>query len=528
MRFEAPSRAPLVRTLFLAVLLISGVRSSPASAQLDESRAFFLDRGADAAGVERFGETSARGDFNGDGFDDLVVGAPRARVDGFFQAGLVEVRFGGPGGLEGAPALLLSQAQGLPGTECRNSEELDQFGNALAVGDFDGDLRDDLAVGIFGEDAVVGGVFFEGAGAVAIFWGQDDATFTPGPCLLYTEGALPGTAGDNVRFGTDLAVGDFDGNGFPDLAIGAPGAQVDVMFAGTVTVIYSQAGSPLDVSVSQLWHQDVEGVAGIADTGDLFGSSLATGDLVLGEEIACDLVIGAPGKNLDELFQGAVLTLFGCSATGLSSAGSVQYTAEDFGRIPSFGEAMGTDLAVGNFDCDSAADLAIGVPGRNGTHSDTGEVRMVYGNQMGSPRLDAFTAGDVGGDEQNTESLGRAMVAVDLGGPCTDLVVASPGRDPGFGSFNSIFSLPGARGTGLDPATAIRYQQPIESSDINLGFSLTSGRFDGDRMSVAAGAPGMDVGVFERGGRVWVLPSGRVFADGFESGDTSAWSVVVP
>ncbi|MEM8931815.1 MAG: FG-GAP repeat protein [Acidobacteriota bacterium] len=497
----------------------------PLEAQLVVEEAYLLDLGAEATEDELFGETSVTGDFDADGFDDLVVGVPSATVDGFVEAGRVDVFFGGPGGLQNAPSVSLTQGQATPGTACRLSEDLDRFGDTLAVGDFDADSFDDLVVGIPSEEVAIGGQVYEDLGAVAVFWGRADRTFAPGPCLVYTEGVLPGLLGSFSRFGSGLAVGDFEGDGYPDLAIGAPGADVDARpAAGTVTVVYSRAGAPLDVTTSQLWHQNVAGVVGESDAGDRLGSALATGDLVTGGDTACDLAIGVPNQSVDAFRDGAVMVLFGCTETGLSSADSVQYTAASFGRVGQANEQMGLELAIGNFDCDTAEDLAIGAPGSSGMFFRTGEVRMIYGDQTTAPRLDVFTAEEAGGGGSSFSRFGSSMTAADLGGTCDDLLVASPG----IGSasfFNRVFSLPGIPGVGIDPSAATRHAVDAVSNWFSLGYSLSNGRFDGDRRWIAAGAPGLEVGGLQMAGRVWMLPSGRIFADGFEDGDTSAWIV---
>ena len=93
------------------------------------------------------GERLAVGDLDADGIDDLVLGMPGLYVDDQERAGGIAVLFGDPAGVNrgGTPSVVLTQnSPGVPGI----SEVYDQFGNALATGDFDGDEQTELAVGV--------------------------------------------------------------------------------------------------------------------------------------------------------------------------------------------------------------------------------------------------------------------------------------------------------------------------------------------------------------------------------------------
>ncbi len=182
-------------------------------------------------------------------------------------------------------------------------------------------------------------------------WTQD----TPG---------VPDSSEANDLFGQALASGDFNGDNYDDLAIGAMGEGIgNAQQAGAVTVLYGSA-SGLTASGSQQWHQDSPGVPGGSETGDLFGYSLATGDFN-GDGYA-DLAIGAPGEAIGDIpAAGSVRILYG-SSSGLTATGADDFH-QDIAGIPDESEPddeFGVALAAGDFDNDSYDDLAIGAPGR--------------------------------------------------------------------------------------------------------------------------------------------------------------------
>ncbi|HET9558119.1 MAG TPA: integrin alpha, partial [Actinomycetota bacterium] len=142
---------------------------------------------------------AARIDFNGDGFDDLAVGAPGEAVGSLFSAGAVNVLFGSADGLVPGADLFFQGSGGVGGT----AETGDGFGVAVTQGLFNDDDFFDLAVGVPGE--AVGSV--AGAGAVNILYGSAGG-LTGGPLFVQDN---PET---NDSFGFSLAAGDFDGDTF--------------------------------------------------------------------------------------------------------------------------------------------------------------------------------------------------------------------------------------------------------------------------------------------------------------------------
>ena len=122
-------------------------------------------------------------------------------------------------------------------------------------------------------------------------------------------------------FGSSLATGDFNKDGIWDLAIGVPREEIDMIdMAGGVNVIY---GSPkglasvqppsMNVRHSQFWSQITMILKMMLKRGDLFGSSLATGDF--NKDGIWDLAIGVPREEIDMIdMAGGVNVIYGSSA----------------------------------------------------------------------------------------------------------------------------------------------------------------------------------------------------------------------
>jgi hypothetical protein len=188
----------------------------------------FTQVGSAAEEQDWFGWAVAAGDFNGDGFADLAVGAPYETVGATFAAGAVSVLYGSPGGLTTGGGRLFTQV-------ASPVESGDQFGSALAAADFNHDGFVDLAAGAPGEAA--GGAV--GAGAVSVLPGSAAGLTATGGQLVTQAG---GTVEASDQFGAALAAGDFNQDGFADLAAGAPSERVGTTIgAGAVSVLPGSA-----------------------------------------------------------------------------------------------------------------------------------------------------------------------------------------------------------------------------------------------------------------------------------------------
>ena len=409
--------------------------------------------------TDLFGHALASGDFNGDGFDDLAVGVSNESIGDTAGAGAVSVIYGSDDGLTEAGNQLWHQdSTGIVGAV----EPVDRFGRALTSADFNGDGFDDLAVGVFGED--IGSI--SAAGAVNVIYGSDGGLTQAGNQLWsQASTGILGAAEEGDRFGEALTSGDFDGDGFADLAVGVSLEDIDGnSAAGAVNVIYGSDGG-LTAAGSQFWHQNSPGIADTIEEGDLFGWELASGNFN-GDEFA-DLAVGAPREDIDGVEDaGAVNVIYGSSA-GLTDVGNQLWSQASTGIL---GAAEPVDLfgwrvASGDFDGDGFADLAVNVVGEDIDGAENaGAVNVIYGSGGGlteagdqiwhqdSPGiLDAAEEGD---------QFGSALTSGDFdGGGVADLAVGVSGEDIGgatnAGAVNVLYgSAPAPTATPTPTATS--------------------------------------------------------------------------
>ncbi len=353
------------------------------------------------------------------------------------------------------------------------------FGVAMTAGDFNDDNIRDLAVASLAasELHVYFGVEWEVGGVL--------------PTNRFTPSVIP--LGSQL-FSPTLAAGDFDDDGDDELVIGDPDFDGTAGNAGRVLVLrYTGSGWVTQETIEQ----GADGYAGVAESGDELGSSLAVGDF--DNDGYADLAMGADHEDVGSVQDsGAVLIAYG-SSTGITGARDLLVTRNGDGLTvpPTLVELYGATLASGDFNEDGYADLAIGAPRArcpNGTDS-SGAVIMMLGSASGIVNTGTrqFRPGVLGvqGTCADNMTFGRTLAAGGFdSGSSTDLAIAT--------SDDAVHVLYGSAATGLQSDGDQRITPASLPGNVvgdsRFGISLAAGRFNDEPFNIFPGRSSLAIG----------------------------------
>lgn len=403
---------------------------------------------SDQASAEFGSKVSTAGDVNGDGFDDVIVGCP------FFDNGQSN---------EGAAFVFHGSAGGLSLTPDWSGEgNLDgvQFGASVSTaGDVNGDGFDDVIVG-----ALVYANGQANEGRALAFHGSASGL-----------GAAPSWTAEgnqaNAYFGVSVAnAEDVNGDGYADVIVGAQGFMNGQSGEGRVFVYHGSSGG---LAASSAWTRESD----LSNAS--FGHSVATAGDVNGDGYA-DVIVGAMNVSNGQFSEGRAYVYAG-SSSGLENFS--YWTAESDQADANFGISVAT---AGDVNGDGYSDVLVGAWKYDSGQPDEGRAFVYHGSAGGLTSILQWAAeGD-----QIGASLGASVAgAGDVNGDgYSDVIVGAEHYDNGQAEEGRAFVYHGSA-TGLS-ATA---SWTAESNDENARFGAsvsTAGDVNGDGFSdVIVGSP---------------------------------------